>query len=123
MSAVQEYLPMSEIVYDELFAQVVKAQKNPVHEARRQRLLRAMLDDAPNVRSEVEQKGVDKGLEKGLAPLVHQFERKLRRTLTAQDRQTLVKRIDLVGPERVGDVVLELTSEQLAAWLENADAS
>mgnify|MGYP007009323683 CR=1 FL=1 len=119
MSAVLERLPMSEVVYDELFAQVVKAQKNPVHEARRQRLLRAMLDDAPNVRSEVEQKG----LEKGLAPLVHQFERKLRRTLTAQDRQTLVKRIDLVGPERVGDVVLELTSEQLAAWLENADAS
>jgi len=52
-----------------------------------------------------------------LKPLVHLFERRLARTLTASERATLVERLREQGAERVGDVVLDLSPEDLATWL------
>jgi len=47
----------------------------------------------------------------------HQFERRLGRPLTASERETLLDQVLRLGTDRVGDVVLDLAPEQLAAWL------
>lgn len=54
--------------------------------------------------------------------LRHQFERKLKRTLTASERTTLQARIDALGVDRVSDVVLDEGPDALAAWLVSPDA-
>jgi hypothetical protein len=54
---------------------------------------------------------------KALGVLVHQFERRLGRALTEAERVRLGKRLGTLGPERVGDVVLDLSPEELSAWL------
>jgi len=53
---------------------------------------------------------------------VHQFERRLRRALTAAERDTLLARFSTHGPDRLGDVVLDLAPEALAAWLADSTA-
>ncbi|TKD09939.1 hypothetical protein [Polyangium fumosum] len=63
------------------------------------------------------QKGREEGLQTGLAPLAHQFERRLRRPLTPTERATLAERLLQQGAERLGDVVLDLSPEDLATWL------
>lgn len=59
----------------------------------------------------------EKGVLRGLAPLVHLFERRLRRSLSTDERTRLAARLRDQGAERVGDVVLDLTPEELASWL------
>jgi hypothetical protein len=59
----------------------------------------------------------NEALQQGLAPLVHQFERRLGRSLTLAERAMLLKRLRDQGPERVADVVLDLPREQLTSWL------
>jgi flagellar biosynthesis/type III secretory pathway protein FliH len=66
---------------------------------------------------ESEQRILEKGRMEGLEPLVHQFERRLARPLTASERATLVERLREQGAKRVGDVVLDLSPEDLATWL------
>ncbi|UQA55796.1 hypothetical protein [Polyangium aurulentum] len=66
--------------------------------------------------------GLDEGRKEGrlegeLKPLVHQFERRLARALTPSERAILVERLREQGAERVGDVVLDLSPEDLATWL------
>jgi hypothetical protein len=63
------------------------------------------------------EKGLKEGVEKGLKPLLHQFERKLGRPLTIEEGRRLRDRFDRLGADRVGDVVLDLSSKALAAWL------
>lgn len=63
-----------------------------------------------------------RGRDEGLAPLVRQFERRLGRALTADERATLRARLATHGPERLGDVVLDLAPDALAAWLADIDA-
>ena len=67
-------------------------------------------------------KGVRKGVKKGLAPLARQFARRLGRALTADELRTLTQRLDSHGPDRLGDVVLDLTPKQLAAWIDDPAA-
>jgi hypothetical protein len=67
-------------------------------------------------------KGIEKGIEKGLKPLLHLFERKLGRPLTNEENHLLRDRFGRLGPERVGDVVLDLSSEALGAWLSDPAA-
>ncbi|UQA59139.1 hypothetical protein [Polyangium aurulentum] len=69
------------------------------------------------------QKGVEKGRLEALELLVHQFERRLRRALTDAERSTLIKRLGSEGSARVGDVILDLSPEQLAAWLSDTTNS
>ncbi|WP_437801940.1 hypothetical protein [Sorangium sp. So ce693] len=61
--------------------------------------------------------GLEKGLEKGLALLAHQVERRLGRSLTADERGRLSERLGAEGPEKVGDVVLDLSADDLSMWL------
>jgi hypothetical protein len=69
------------------------------------------------MRSWIYQEGREEGLEAGVRPTVHQFERRLARELTATERATLLERLRKEGAERLGDVVLDLSPEDLAAWL------
>jgi hypothetical protein len=66
--------------------------------------------------------GLEKGLEKGLSPLQRQFARRLGRPLSAAEQSILVARLDTLGPDRLGDVVLDLSPEALGAWLSAPDA-
>ena len=56
------------------------------------------------------------------APLLHLFERRLRRALTEDERATVLARLGVEGPVRLSDVVLDLDGAQLAAWLADPDA-
>jgi hypothetical protein len=79
------------------------------------------------VRNEGRNEGLEAGLERGLAaglrPLVRQFERRLGRPLSDAERGVLASRLDVVGPDRLGDVVLDLDSAALAAWLASPTAT
>ncbi|UQA58384.1 hypothetical protein [Polyangium aurulentum] len=66
---------------------------------------------------EVTPRILEKGRQEGLEPLVHLFERRLARPLTASERAILVERLREQGAERLGDVVLDLSPEDLATWL------
>jgi len=66
--------------------------------------------------------GLEKGLEKGLAPLAHQFERRLARPLRDEERRALAEGLERLGPDRLGDVVLDLDAKALAAWLADPNA-
>ncbi|MRG97449.1 hypothetical protein [Polyangium spumosum] len=68
-------------------------------------------------REEGREQGLEQGLQQGLAPLAHLFERRLRRPLTPHERATLAERLHQQGAERLGDVVLDLSPEDLATWL------
>ncbi len=54
--------------------------------------------------------------------LARQFSQKLERDLTEDERQTLRRRIETLGSERVGDVVLAFDRDALGAWLVRPDA-
>jgi Uma2 family endonuclease len=66
--------------------------------------------------------GIEQGLRTGLQPLQHLFARRLGRPLTEGETATLLARFDTVGPDRLGDVVLDLTPDALAHWLTDPDA-
>jgi hypothetical protein len=117
---VLEYWPMNPAFNYEWKPHIIHRDDDPVLEAHRQATIRYLFENSPWLRREVEGQYLEKGLEKGLAPLVHQFERKLRRPLTQHERQALAQQLDLLGPERIGDLVLESTPEQLAVWFDLA---
>jgi hypothetical protein len=58
-----------------------------------------------------------------LAPLVHQFSRRLGRPITDAERAELLRRLDTLGADRIGDVVLDLAPNALAAWLADPAAT
>ena len=72
---------------------------------------------------EVANKYIERGIERGIAPLLSLITRKLRRPLTDSDRRAVATRLDLVGPERLADVVLDLDGDALAAWLADSNAT
>jgi predicted transposase/invertase (TIGR01784 family) len=69
------------------------------------------------------EEGVREGREAGLAPLLRLFERKLGRVVSGTERATLLARLDAFGPERLGDVVLDLNGPMLFAWLAEPDGA
>jgi hypothetical protein len=73
-------------------------------------------------RTEGRREGRREGHREGVGPLVRLFERRLSRTLTEAEQLTLVGRLDTVGPARLGDVVLDLDTAALGAWLADPDA-
>jgi hypothetical protein len=71
----------------------------------------------------VRNEGRTDGRHEGLRPLVRQFERRLGRPLSDAECGVLASRLDVVGPDRLGDVVLDLDSAALAAWLASPTAT
>ena len=68
------------------------------------------------------EQGRQEGRQEGLAPLLRQIQRRLGRALSDQEHQTVAARLDTLGPDRLGDVVLDLTPGALAAWVADPDA-
>jgi hypothetical protein len=68
---------------------------------------------------EAAEQATEKAMEKAFA---HQFERRLKRALRDDERACLRKRTETLGPERVGDIVLDLSEAELEAWLADPDA-
>ena len=66
--------------------------------------------------------GEDRGKGEGMAPLVRMCERKLGRALTVDGHAALRQKLDAVGPERLGDAVLDLPPDELARWLRDPAA-
>ena len=66
--------------------------------------------------------GVAQGVAQGVALLQRQCARRLGRALTATESATLRSRLDEVGPERLGDVLLDSDAASLAAWFADPDA-
>jgi len=66
--------------------------------------------------------GERKGVQKGLQPLLRQFARRLGRELTEPERAEVLARFDTVGADRLGDVVLDLSPAELAAWISDPSA-
>lgn len=54
--------------------------------------------------------------------LSHQCARRLGRTLTDAEQATLLARVESLGPDRLGDVILDLDGAQLGAWLADPTA-
>jgi hypothetical protein len=52
----------------------------------------------------------------------HQLEHRLKRVLREDERARLRERTETLGPDRLGDIVLDLSVEELAAWLADPDA-
>jgi predicted transposase/invertase (TIGR01784 family) len=69
------------------------------------------------VLAEERREGHEKGLEEGLAPLARLYERRLGRALAESEHAILRERLTTLGPDRLGDVVLDLSSEELGRWL------
>ena len=55
--------------------------------------------------------------------LITLFQRRLGRPLTDEEQETLRGRFDTHGADRIAEVVLDLSAEDLAAWLADADAT
>ena len=67
--------------------------------------------------------GISQGISQGsLKVTARQIERRLGRTLTTAECDYLSTRIATEGPERVGDLVLDLSPEALAAWVSGVPA-
>jgi hypothetical protein len=85
-----------------------------------------VMTEAERLMAEGEKRGLNQGLkqglEKGLAPLVRLYERRLGRALAEGERTALSKRLGTLGPERLGDVVLDLAPQELASWLADPNA-
>ena len=113
-----EFLPMSTAVYDELIRFAALKTADPAILERKRRAAKVLLDLTPELSEEL----VDKGRKEGLEPLAHQFERRMGRRLRDEERDALHERLLRLGSKRVGDVVLDFTAEQLAAWLSDPDA-
>lgn len=114
LAHVIEYLPMTAAVLAELTRYMNIESKDPAFLAQRRRVMTAFAETTPGVG--------DVLIAKGLAPLVHQFERRLGRRLAENERHTLQERLDRIGSERLGDVVFDLTPEALATWLADPNA-
>ena len=61
--------------------------------------------------------GIEKGNEKHIRSLALQFEHRLGRALTEPEQSSLRKRFQIEGADKVGNVVLDLSPQDLALWL------
>lgn len=79
-------------------------------------------------RQEGHQEGRKEGRKEGrlegqLEPIVHLFERRLGRPLTPEEHERLVTRLRNDGADRLTDVALDHSPEELAAWLAGTNGS
>lgn len=67
--------------------------------------------------------GKAEGIAKVFDAVERMCERRLARPLRADESATLLARIDTLGAERIGDVLLDLEPDALARWIAAPDAS
>ena len=108
-----EIAPMSETQYKEV--EEVLREPDAAERARRRKMYIDATMEATGVKQEMDLKGQMK-------PLSHQFEKRLARPLTEEERAKLGEKVVRLGAERVSDVVLELGKDALASWLADPQA-
>ena len=124
-----QIVPMTNTEREELLHYLPSTDDPEILE-RRRHLTELMLAKHPEVSQKLIKKGIKKGLkkgheqgiEKGLQPLAHQFERRIGRPLTEEEHHSLHERLQKLGPDRLGDVVLDLDKDALVAWLSDPNA-
>jgi hypothetical protein len=110
-----QILPMPMSVQEE-FLRYLPPTDDPEIEERGRNLARLMLKKYPDVRNEI--------VEEGSLKLLHdQAEHRLGRTLSTEERRVLNGRVAQLGANRIGNVVLDLSPEALAAWLADPEAT
>lgn len=107
---------------DLLATMAIVAESRGATDAIQEMLMKAMDDQGVTFTSKLYRRGRDDGMQAGLGPIQHQFERKLGRNLTEQERETLRQRLESVGAVRLGDVALDLEGDALAAWIASPTA-
>lgn len=110
-----ESLPMSTTVEEDLLRYLGPRPTDPEVLKRRLRIASYFVSQVPEVRDPI--------IEQGLRPLVHQFERRLARSLTDAEHAVLRERLDRLGADRLGDVVMDLPADALGAWLADPAAT
>jgi hypothetical protein len=75
------------------------------------------------IAEKVANEGRDQGLSEGIGAVEHQFARRLGRPITPAEHAELLRRVGTLGAARIGDVVLDLAPDALAAWLADPDAT
>ncbi|HLM75703.1 MAG TPA: hypothetical protein VK459_23475 [Polyangiaceae bacterium] len=119
-----EIVPMPLSVQEEFERYLAPIPRDdPEVRQRGRNVTKMMLRNYPEVREELIEEGIDKGIERGLMPLLHQVERRLSRALTPDEHHALRERFDRLGSNRLGDVVLDLSADALAAWLADPNAA
>jgi hypothetical protein len=69
-------------------------------------------------RSDFAKRYYKQGKDEGrLEPVLHLYERRLCRSLTQQERATLVEQMEVQGVEKLTDLALDLSAEEIAQWL------
>lgn len=61
--------------------------------------------------------GKKEGKKEGLAALAHMLERRIKRPLTEGERARISARLGKDGPDKLGDAILDLSPDELEAWL------
>lgn len=114
---------LQRVLADDTVARALLARGNPVVvaavEAARAAGARSGRDEGLKVGRD---EGVKAGRDEGLAPLAHLFARRLGRPLTDAEFARLRERLDTHGAARLGDVVLDLDANALAAWIADLHA-
>ena len=108
-------LPMASELYEDLHVPTDPEEQRRIH----LKVLRRWLELIPEAADEATQRG----LERGLRPLQHQFERQLHRPLVPAEQAVLRQRLATLGADRLGDVVLDMDAATLSAWLADPAAS
>ena len=122
---VLQSLPVSTLVHQQIIQSLRSPPPtdDPVLLEQRRDVTRFLVDLDPALRRGYVEEGVTEGVTDGeLRVVAHQFDRKLGRALRDEERYTLRERLHRLGPDRLGDVVVDLPAEDLAAWLVTPDA-
>jgi hypothetical protein len=112
-----QIVPMSTTLREEMLRYIPQTD-DPEVRSRQRHVARVLIDMNPDLREE----WIEKGIEKGLRPLIHLFERRLGRRLMDAERAMLQERLVQLGADRLGDVVLDLAPGALATWLADPSA-
>jgi len=115
-----EIVPMPLSVQEEFERYLAPIPRDdPEVRQRGRNVTKMMLRNYPEVREEL----IEEGIERGLMPLLHLVERRLGRALTPDEHHALRERFNRLGSNRLGDVVLDLCADALAAWLADPNAA
>jgi hypothetical protein len=107
-----ETLPMSGQQFEEVVTKVREPDER--ERMRRSRAFSMALAEASGAKDEILAQGKR---EAELHTLQHLFERRLKRPLDETELSSLQEKLAQIGADAVSDIVLELSTEKLAAWL------
>jgi hypothetical protein len=125
VQAIQRQAPDAEERAELYFALLVMADLDPGGHNLRQEIVTMLeaTEDELFKRSSTLRKAYEKGGREAVETILRTlFVRRIGRTLTPEEQQALARHAEQLGAERVGEVVLDLDGDALAAWLADPNA-